>query len=305
MAPTDTAKTTRATSPPASNTATTSNTNDIFLALAGSKHKRKLGATLNESAASGPNDFAKRQLEKLGWKEGGGLGKKRDGRSTHIRVQQRAHQSGLGSSATSIDPVVSADQWWKSSVGDTLARLSSSLSSSSKKKKKKKDKKKRNNGDNNDDDKAFSAIETKRKTIYTDEELFQATGGVRFGMRAQTQQHSKWKRAESNISHEEEREAKQKTEWDGLSAPRVILKGDAENFSDKKKPKKKRSREELMSGELESSSSVTGSNKDEELDAPRQKKKKERKSTSDDMVNSSKKEKKSKKKMKKSKQKVD
>ena len=93
-----------------------SNSNDTsssLLRLVGRKHKAKLGADLNESVATGPNAFARAQLEKLGWKEGTGLGKNRDGRSEHIRVTKReskeknycntdhGYQSGSGRSSIS------------------------------------------------------------------------------------------------------------------------------------------------------------------------------------------------------------
>ncbi|KAG7354547.1 G-patch domain containing protein [Nitzschia inconspicua] len=275
--------------------AVVSSTSNIFLALAGSKHKRKLGATLNESAAVGPNDFAKRQLEKLGWKEGTGLGKKRDGRSTHIRVKQRAHESGLGSTSTDIDPVVSADQWWKSSVGNTLAKLSAKQKTKKSKKNSKKEKKKKDSSDDDTDD-----IQTQKTTtkVYTDEELFQATGGVRFGMRAQTQQRSKWKRAESNISQEEEEQAKQKTEWDGLSAPRVVLSTTTITTTDRSDTKRsnKRSRDTTESSFIplqndESKKEAAAAEEEE-----KSKKRKKSKSNSDDDN-----EKSSKKKMKKEK----
>jgi len=169
--------------------------------LYGRKHKAKMGANLNESVATGPSNFALNQLKSMGWTEGTGLGKNRDGRSEHIRVTKRTDGQALGAASVQIDPTVTGDQWWKSSVGNTLAKLAA------KNKKKKKDKKK----------------SKKRKLEYTDEELFQATGGARFGMRAQTQQKGKWNRAEDAITKDQEQEAKSKTEWDGMKAPKIVL----------------------------------------------------------------------------------
>ena len=78
-----------------------------FLDLAGSKLRNQLSSSLNESVATGTSEFAKRQLKKLGWKEGEGLGKRRDGITTHIRVQKRVdEQGGLGkSSVNENEPV--------------------------------------------------------------------------------------------------------------------------------------------------------------------------------------------------------
>jgi len=182
-------------------------TSSSLLRLVGRKHKAKLGADLNESVATGPNAFARAQLEKLGWKEGTGLGKNRDGRSEHIRVTKRREGQAIGAASTEIDPVVTGDLWFKTSVSQTLAKLAAAKKSK-KSKKSKREKK-------------------KRKLDYTDEELFEATGGARFGMRAQTQQKGKWNRAEDAITKDEENEAKLKTEWDGMAAPKILLSSDA------------------------------------------------------------------------------
>mmetsp|Transcript_21932 Transcript_21932/g.54286 ORF Transcript_21932/g.54286 Transcript_21932/m.54286 type:complete len:258 (+) Transcript_21932:139-912(+) len=239
-----------------------SNSNDTsssLLRLVGRKHKAKLGADLNESVATGPNAFARAQLEKLGWKEGTGLGKNRDGRSEHIRVTKRREGQAIGAASTEIDPVVTGDQWWKGTVGNTLARLTAAK----KQKKSKKSKKEKK----------------KRKLEYTDEELFEATGGARFGMRAQTQQKGKWNRAEDAITKDEEEEAKSKTEWDGMAAPKIILSSEA----------KKDKKSETAIDEESSSSSASSklpkrkkrkisSEKDSESKPKTEKPKKEKKS---------------------------
>lgn len=193
-----------------------------LLHLAGSKLRSQLGGQLNESASQGvTSKFARAQLEKLGWKEGEGLGKRRQGMATHIKVKKRADGVGLGESNLDLAVQQSiGNEWWKNSVGDTLARLGSKKSKKKSSKKEKKEKK-------------------KTKRIYTDEELFEATGGARFGMRAQTQQHGKWKRAEAGISEQEVEEAKNKVEWDGKVAPMVIL-----SEKKKKKSSKKRARQD-------------------------------------------------------------
>lgn len=135
--------------------------------LAGSKLRRKLGSSLQESVSAPTSTFARKQLEKMGWTEGTGLGKKRDGITSHIRVKKRQELSGLGSEKGQTE--IHADTWWKDSVGDTLAKLGS------------KNKKR------------------KRKKEFTDEELFEATGGARFGMRAvPTRNLGKWRRTETD-----------------------------------------------------------------------------------------------------------
>ena len=71
--------------------------------VCGKKLRAKLGGTLNESAAShspallpASQSFAKRQLEKMGWREGTGLGKRRDGMQRHVAIKQREDEMGLG-----------------------------------------------------------------------------------------------------------------------------------------------------------------------------------------------------------------
>ena len=218
-----------------------SNNNDTassLLRLCGRKHKAKMGADLNESVATGPSAFARAQLEKLGWTEGTGLGKNRDGRADHIRVTKRREGQAIGATSTDIDPVVTGEQWWKSSVGNTLARLAEANKKKSKKSSKKPKKEKKNSS-------------KKRKLEYTDEELFEATGGARFGMRAQTQQRGKWNRAEDAITKDEEAKAKANTEWDGMAAPKIVLSSSKE----KKKKKEKKSKTEANDESSESSAS--------------------------------------------------
>jgi Pin2-interacting protein X1 len=143
-----------------------------MLDLAGSKLRKKLGSSLQESAAAPTSDFAYKQLQKMGWTEGTGLGKKRDGIKTHIRAIKRAEQAGIGTEKAAAEQRAAGESWWKDSLSDTLAKIG----------KKKKGSK-------------------KRKKEFTDEELFEATGGARFGMRAApTKNLAKWRRAESDIS---------------------------------------------------------------------------------------------------------
>ncbi len=169
--------------------------------LCGSKLRAKLGASLNESAAQGicSTSFAARQMAKMGWKEGTGLGKNRDGMKTHIKVVKREDNVGLGQEKELANEM--SKTWWKDNVSSTLERLQNNNTKKKKKKKKK---------------------DSKKKKDYTDEELFEATGGARFGMRAQRRAEGKWKRAEI-ISTEDEDQAKSKIEWNGLGKAKTLL----------------------------------------------------------------------------------
>jgi Pin2-interacting protein X1 len=219
-----------------------------FLHLAGSKLRARLSSQVNEGSSEGvTSKFARRQLEKMGWEEGTGLGKRRSGITTHIKVQKRVdEQGGLGKSSVDENLLI-GNEWWKSSTGDVLSRLAG-------KKKKKKGSK-------------------ERKSTFTDEELFAATGGARFGMRQGVRQEGKWNRTEkSAILKQQEEEAKTKVEWNGMTAPKVIL-------SDKKaKKKKKREREEEEEEEVVETVETVEKETKEERRARKKRKKEEKKS---------------------------
>lgn len=188
--------------------------------LAGSKLRAKLGASLNEHVSAPPSDFAQKQLVGMGWRDGEGLGKRRQGMSKHITVTKREDNVGLGHSEHPTD----TQQWWKDSVSDTLAKLGC-------KKKKKKRKVKE----------------------YTDEELFEATGGARFGMRAQRRATGKWARTESQTEDDEQR-ARERVEWNGRGDAKVKLDSDSGG------ERKKKKRRKLL--ETEASGDATGSDKE-------------------------------------------
>jgi Pin2-interacting protein X1 len=169
-----------------------------YTSLSGKKLRAKLVGTLNESASAPTSEFAKKQLEKMGWSEGKGLGKHEQGIQTHIKVKKREVDVGLGHNIHgNNNNNNSSSLWWADACGDTLSRLSK-----------------------------------KPKRVMTDEELFDATGGARFGMRAQRKQTGKWSRAETKDPQAEE-DAKTKVEWNGTGEAKVILSSSSE---DKKEP---------------------------------------------------------------------
>ena len=215
----------------------------------------------------------------MGWTEGTGLGKRRDGNVTHIRIQQREEEAGLGKEKDGIKGV--GDVWWKESVGGTLARLQSKKG----KKSKSKDKDKKSK------DKEKSAAKT-----FTDQELFIATNGARFGMRAQRRAEGKWKRTESGQTLEElEKKAKKSMEWNGRGEARLVSReGDR---------KRRRDDEEVaVDGDVDNATitEVAESEKKRLKKLRKQEKKREKahKVSSDEDVVETKDEKKKKKKMK-------
>jgi len=174
--------------------------------LSGSKLRAKLGSQMNESAtAPSFSTFAQNQLEKMGWKEGGGLGKDGSGMATHIRVKKREEEVGIGHEKKIA--VAAADTWWSSSLEETLARLHSKKDGKTKKKKKKEKEKEKQ--------------KKKTRRPPTDEELFAATGGARFGMRAQRRAEGKWKRTEL-CPDLKKSENEVVMEWNGLGKAKIV-----------------------------------------------------------------------------------
>lgn len=144
--------------------------------LHGSKLRRQRSSTLCEHASAPVSSFAVEQLQRRGWTSGTGLGRQRDGISTHLRVTKRPDGAGLGAErqtpCSNGAAAAGAAEWWKDSLGDTLAKLSSKNNSGKRK--------------------------NKQPRHFTDQELFEATGGARFGMRAgKTRHQAKWRRTEA------------------------------------------------------------------------------------------------------------
>lgn len=184
--------------------------------LCGSKLKSKLASTLNEASAVPipSNSFAAKQMAKMGWTEGTGLGKKRDGIVSHIKVQKREDSLGLGVEKERTRKIESEGMWWSANVSETLMRLQQKKKNNEKEGKKSKKKKS-----------SKQEVQNVQVKVYTDEELFAATGGARFGMRAQRRAEAKWMRTESSQSLKEwEEKVKKNFEWNGLGQAQVLLR---------------------------------------------------------------------------------
>lgn len=124
--------------------------------LAGLVSKRTFSAIAfapDEGAASAPSDFARRQLEKFGWKEGRGLGKDGTGNAAFITVQRKDDNLGLGAK-TAADV-----------LRQTIERRGLPSDSDS----------------DSEDDESEDA----------DMKVFRACGGIRLGMRARAPQNGK------------------------------------------------------------------------------------------------------------------
>ena len=139
---------------------------DAMPLIVGKKMMTKLSMG-NNDAVGGQNmsSFALKQMTKMGWSAGKGLGKTEQGITTYVRVKQRKENEGIGTENTAIEE--RKDQWWYN-VYDQSAKKGQDKKDKKKKKKDKKTKK--------DKQTKFS--------IPTDAELFKATGGKLFGRRS-------------------------------------------------------------------------------------------------------------------------
>jgi Pin2-interacting protein X1 len=209
--------------------AATSNTS-----LLGKKALKTLGAQSNDAGGGSYSDFARRMMGNMGWKEGEGLGKEKQGRSTFVRVKKKADDAGIGKEADERAKVV--DHWHIGAFEDAISAFKH-LDTDKKRKKRKRDK------------------PPASEDVY--QEMFARTGGVRMGMRARADQTGKWKRtlddasvstAEtaptiSSLPTSEEAADGDDTSGEHKSSKKGNRKEAETSESDRKKSKKKRKKE--------------------------------------------------------------
>lgn len=153
------------------------------------KSINKLGTQMNENAGSKPSNFAMKQMEKMGWTEGKGLGKTESGISKHLTITKRDDSAGLGSEAVEARANEATETWWHDAFASNLKLLQNKAKS---KKSKSGDSKKRKSGDED--------IESHNEIQPSYDDLFKATGGARLGMRARADQKGKLKRTEDQMT---------------------------------------------------------------------------------------------------------
>jgi Pin2-interacting protein X1 len=188
----------------------------------------KLGTQMNENAASKPSAFAMRQMEKMGWTEGKGLGKNETGISKHLSITKREESTGLGSEALDIKAMEETETWWHDAFASKLKALNNKIKDKKEKKSKSKDK----------NDAGSTKTSKKRKANDTDNtveampsyaDLFKATGGARLGMRARAEQTGKLKRTEhfqpgTTVSAAKEHEASHVASVESIELPETKRK---------------------------------------------------------------------------------
>ncbi|KAJ1427800.1 hypothetical protein B484DRAFT_450152 [Ochromonadaceae sp. CCMP2298] len=152
--------------------------------LLNKKTINKLGLMMNDSAASKPSAFALRQMQKMGWVEGSGLGKDGTGITESLKIKKREESTGLGLEKVAE---VEVGAWWHDAFSSNLKLIKSKMKATGKTKDKKRKKgageTETEEGEGSDD------------PSYAD--LFKATGGARLGMRARADQKGKWRRTEA------------------------------------------------------------------------------------------------------------
>ena len=162
-----------------------------------------LSSTLNENGASSISSFAKKQMERMGWKEGQGLGKNEDGISSHIKVSKILDKEGIGIKAVKLQETIATESdWWHDTFHQNAKKFKikkdkSANPDKSDKKKSRKEKKEKN-GEKKE---RKSKNVTDSLIVPSYDDLFQATGGARLGMRARMNQVGKLKRTEENNVH--------------------------------------------------------------------------------------------------------
>ncbi|KAG7402246.1 hypothetical protein PHYBOEH_003505 [Phytophthora boehmeriae] len=188
--------------------------------LVGKKLMSRLGGMANESAAAEVSDFAKRQMEKMGWSKGKGLGKNEQGVKSHVKVKRREELQGVGAEKKEVQE--QGNQWWYNVYDRMASKIVVDASDDEQKSKKSKKSKK--------DKKRKREAADKKYRVPTDEELFAATGGKLFGRRAYGSCNGKLKRDEMQLKQSK----KQKDE----DTPATTSSDSADDETERKKAKK-------------------------------------------------------------------
>ncbi|RLN63132.1 hypothetical protein BBJ29_001252 [Phytophthora kernoviae] len=204
--------------------------------LVGKKLMSRLGGMANESAAAEVSDFAKRQMEKMGWSKGKGLGKNEQGVKSHVKVKRREELQGVGAEKKEVQE--QGNQWWYNVYDRMASKIVIDASddedkSKKKKKKSKKDKKRKREA---------AADGEKKYRVPTDEELFAATGGKLFGRRAYGSCNGKLKRDEMQMKKskkEKDEDTPATTSSDSTDEETERKRAKKEKKSNKKSKKEK------------------------------------------------------------------
>lgn len=273
-----------------------------------------------ESNAHKPSSYAVKLMEKMGWKEGQGLGRKEDGITKHLTIQKREENIGLGHDKLIGEVESATDHWWSKSFAQNLAAFKTSISASDsdsdsasvsssnssdkeihrkntkrnrKDREDKPGKKKSQDSENSgkvNSEQILHQANSKSADNPTLEELFLLTGGKMFGMRARRQQKGKILRTESDnrlLALLEEKKSGQ-----GISDDSSIDEDKTEKSFEKKDKKKIKKEKKRHHEEAFAEEAMTDEGGISELKQEKKKKRKEEKEKKEKKVRKEKKEKK-------------
>lgn len=226
------------------------------------------------------SNFAQRQLQKMGWKEGEGLGKTSSGIKTNIKVQKKTDDKGIGCHRTNDVDLNYTNSWWNDNISNTLQRLSKD-DKNKKKRDRKKKKKDSSNGSNSD----LNIIST------PEDEIFAATGGLRIGMHHGNRRRVSLLSTKTTTSDKKDGDDTNtnKFEWNGLDDAKIILSSSKDNKktkevnvndkleskkSKKEKKKDKKRKRKYNDDDKGESSNIISSEDDEKENSKRRKKSK-------------------------------
>ena len=201
--------------------------------IVGKKMQDKMASSMNESRAAPMGRFGAKMLEKMGWKEGDGLGKNSDGMKEHIKIKKREESIGLGADKVALEQSNPAEGWWMDAYSTSIKNMKGNKKKEEKKKEKDKKEKKRKRDKNGHDSDSEEASKDLNHPTFDD--LFKATGGVRLGMRARGDQSAKFRRTEGE---------------DAVTGAKLdmgkesIIKKDKKNKKEKKEKKDKKDKKE-------------------------------------------------------------
>jgi Pin2-interacting protein X1 len=234
-----------------------------------------LGQSIHDGVGSKVSVFARRQMEKMGWQEGKGLGKNETGISKHIKATKKDDNSGLGLESVVSEEVT--ENWWHDAFSKQLKTF---LPCSTGKKQRLKKSERVS--------KSCSASNIEAPPTYA--ELFAATGGARLGMRARASQKGKILRTEGGTAASDlqndipialEPEVQRKKKLRSTDKAVALLEDERNKLMDDEEPEVKRKKK---SRSTDNAVAILEDERDEVMDADEPEVRKKKKSRSVDTL---------------------
>lgn len=87
-----------------------------------SKYRDRLLQSSGVSNIRFESEYAKKLMQKMGWKEGNGLGKNQHGNTDCVQIKRREENTGLGKK-TLGGPTNWKDEWWNDAYNTSIKKL--------------------------------------------------------------------------------------------------------------------------------------------------------------------------------------